>query len=33
RIKAYRRIFSRFDKLDVIFLGFVSLALVLEFLR
>jgi transposase len=33
RLKAYRRIFSRFDKLDVIFLGFVSLAIIVELLR
>jgi transposase len=33
RLKAYRRIFSRFDKLDVIFLGFVSIALITELFR
>jgi transposase len=32
-LKAYGRIFSRFDKLDVIFLGFVSLAFIVELLR
>jgi len=30
RLKAYRRIFTRYDKLDVIFLGFILLALIIE---
>jgi transposase len=33
RLKAYRRAFCRFDKLDVLFLGFVVLALIIEALR
>ena len=33
RLKAYRRIFSRFDKLDVIFLGFITFALIHDTLR
>jgi transposase len=33
RLKAYRRIFTRFDKLDVIFLGFLSLSFIVELLR
>ena len=27
RLKGFRRIFSRFDKLDVLFLGFILVAL------
>ncbi len=33
RLKGFRRIFSRFEKLDVIFLGFVYFALIVEALR
>ena len=33
RLKGFRRIFSRFEKLDVIFLGFISFALVVDALR
>jgi transposase len=33
RIKGYRRIFSRFEKLDLIFLGFLSFAFIVEALR
>ena len=33
RLKSYRRVFSRFDKLDVLFLGFIVLALIVEALR
>jgi len=33
RLKGYRRIFSRFDKLDLMFLGFISFALVADGLR
>ena len=29
----YRRVFCRFDKLDVLFLGFIVLALIVEALR
>ncbi len=30
RLKGFRRIFSRFEKLDVIFLGFLSFALIFD---
>lgn len=33
RLKGFRRIFSRFDKLDVMFMAFVHFALVFESLR
>jgi transposase len=33
RLKAFRRIFSRFDKLDVMFLAFLHFALIVEALR
>ena len=33
RLKGFRRIFSRFDKLDTLFLGFILLALIFEALR
>ena len=33
RLKGFRRIFSRFDKLDVMFLAFLCFALVVEALR
>ena len=33
RLKGYRRVFSRFDKLDVLFLGFIVLALIVDALR
>jgi transposase len=33
RLKGFRRIFSRFEKLDVLFLGFLSFALIVEVLR
>jgi transposase len=33
RLKGYRRIFSRFDKLDLMFLGFISFVLVADGLR
>jgi transposase len=33
RMKGYRRIFSRFEKLDVIFLGFLAFAFIVEALR
>ncbi len=32
-IKAYRRIFTRYDKLDVMFLAFLTFALIIEALR
>ena len=33
RMKGYRGIFSRFEKLDVIFLGFLAFAFIVEALR
>jgi transposase len=33
RLKACRRVFCRFDKLDVLFAGFIVLALIVEALR
>jgi transposase len=33
RLKGFRRIFSRFEKLDVMFLGFVNFALIVDGLR
>ena len=30
RLKGYRRIFSRFEKLDVIYLGFVVFVLIVD---
>ena len=33
RLKGFRRIFSRFDKLDALFLGFLNFALIVEDLR
>jgi transposase len=33
RLKGFRRIFSRFEKLDVVFLAFLSFALIVEALR
>lgn len=33
RLKGYRRVFSRFDKLDGIFMGFIAFALIFEMLR
>ncbi len=33
RLKGYRRIFSRFEKLDTVFLGFVAFAFIVEALR
>jgi transposase len=33
RLKGYRRIFSRFEKLDVVFLGFLAFAFIVEALR
>jgi transposase len=33
RLKGFRRIFSRFEKLDVLFRGFLSFALIVEALR
>jgi transposase len=33
RLKGFRRIFSRFEKLDVMFLGFIHFALIVESFR
>jgi transposase len=33
RLKGFRRIFSRFEKLDVVLLGFLNFALIVEALR
>ena len=33
RLKGYRRVFTRFDKLDAMFLAFVHLALIFDALR
>ena len=33
RLKGFRRIFSRFEKLDVVFLGFIVFVLIVETLR
>ena len=33
RLKGFRRIFSRFEKLDIVFLGFIHFALIVEALR
>ena len=33
KLKGFRRIFSRFDKLDVVFLAFLNFALIVEALR
>ena len=33
RLKGFRRIFSRFEKLDAVFLGFIVFALIVDALR
>jgi transposase len=33
RLKGFRRVFSRFEKLDLMFLAFISFALIVEALR
>ena len=33
RLKGFRRVFSRFDKLDLMFLAFISFALIVDGLR
>ena len=33
RLKGFRRIFTRFEKLDVMFAGFISFALAVDMLR
>lgn len=33
RLKSYRRVFCRFDKLDTLFAGFIVFALIIEALR
>lgn len=33
RLKGFRRIFSRFEKLDIMFIGFINFALIIEALK
>jgi transposase len=33
RLKAFRRIFTRFDKLDIVFTGFITFVLIVDTLR
>jgi transposase len=33
RLKGFRRIFTRFEKLDVLFVAFINFALIVEALR
>ena len=33
RLKAFRRIYTRYDKLDVIFAGFITFVLIIETLK
>lgn len=33
RLKAFRRVFTRYEKLDVLFIGFILFALIVESLR
>ena len=33
RLKGFRRIFSRFEKLDIMFMGFINFALIADGLR
>ena len=33
RLKGFRRIFSRFEKLDAVFLGFIFFALIIDAMR
>lgn len=33
RLKGFRRIFTRFEKLDVMFLAFINFALIVDYLR
>ena len=33
RLKGFRRIFSRFEKLDIIFIGFILFALIVDGVR
>ena len=33
RLKGFRRVFSRFEKLDMIFIGFILFSLIIEALR
>ena len=33
RLKAFRRVFTRYDKLDALFLGFIHFALIADALR
>lgn len=33
RLKGFRRIFSRFEKLDIMFIGFINFALIMDALK
>ena len=33
RLKGFRRLFSRWDKLDALFMGFLNFALIVDILR
>jgi len=33
QVKSYRRVFTRYDKLDIMVLGFIVFAFIMEFLR
>ena len=33
RLKAFRRVFTRYDKLDIMYASFVNFAIICEFLR
>ena len=33
RLKGYRRVFTRYDNLDVVYLGFVMFAIIFDILR
>ena len=33
RLKGYRRVFTRYDKLEVVYLGFVMFAIIFDILR
>ena len=33
RLKSFRRVFSRFEKLDIMFVGFIQFALAIDMLR
>ena len=33
RLKGYRRVFTRYDKLDVVYIGFVTFVIIFDILR